>query len=150
VSHAGQGDFVKEVTLNLSDKPPPTAKWDELFSRPCSPGVARPATGLSNRGLPMPPLPHRFFRCCLSCAQAASATSPAGYIVNAGATATPGRFGKFRQLQGADRPDVTPGGQPASRFTWRTTDGSSTPSRWPATNLHEQPSFMTGQRKRLR
>jgi hypothetical protein len=25
--------------------------------------------------------------------------------------------------------DVTPGGQPASPFTWRTTDGSSTPNR---------------------
>jgi integrase len=26
--------------------------------------------------------------------------------------------------------DVTPGGRPASRFTWRTTHDSSTPSRW--------------------
>jgi signal transduction histidine kinase len=26
--------------------------------------------------------------------------------------------------------DVTPGGQPVSRFIWKTTDGSNTPSRW--------------------
>jgi site-specific recombinase XerD len=45
--------------------------------------------------------------------------------------------------------DVTPGGRPASRFTWRTTDGSSTPSRWPAMSLREQPSSTTGQRTRL-
>ena len=45
--------------------------------------------------------------------------------------------------------DVTPGGQPASRFTWKTTDGSSTPSRWPAMSLREQPNSTTGQRTRL-
>jgi integrase/recombinase XerD len=45
--------------------------------------------------------------------------------------------------------DVTPGGRPASRFTLRTMDGSSTPSRWPDTSLREQPSFTTAQRMRL-
>ena len=46
--------------------------------------------------------------------------------------------------------DVTPGGQPASPFTWRTTDGWSTPSRWLAMSLPERPSSMTGQRTKLR
>jgi hypothetical protein len=45
--------------------------------------------------------------------------------------------------------DVTPGEQPASRFTWRTTDGSSTPNRWPETSLRERPNFATGQRMLL-
>jgi hypothetical protein len=45
--------------------------------------------------------------------------------------------------------DVTPGGQPASPFTWRTTDGSSTPNRWRDTSPREQPNFTTGQRTRL-
>jgi integrase/recombinase XerD len=45
--------------------------------------------------------------------------------------------------------DVTPGGQRASRFTWRTTDGSSTPSRWPAMSLREQPNSMTGQKDEI-
>jgi hypothetical protein len=40
--------------------------------------------------------------------------------------------------------DVTPGGQPASQFTWRTADGSSTPNRWQDTSRPEQPSYMTG------
>ena len=39
--------------------------------------------------------------------------------------------------------DVTRGAQPASRFIWSTTDGSSTPSRWPAMSLREPPSYMT-------
>jgi hypothetical protein len=34
--------------------------------------------------------------------------------------------------------DVTPGGRLASRFTWRMTDGSSTPSRWRDMSLREQ------------
>ena len=42
-----------------------------------------------------------------------------------------------------------PGGQPASRFIWRTTDGSSTPSKWPGMSLREQPSSTTGQRTKL-
>ena len=33
---------------------------------------------------------------------------------------------------------VTPGGQQTSRFTWRTTDGSSTPTRWLGMSLREQ------------
>jgi integrase/recombinase XerD len=45
--------------------------------------------------------------------------------------------------------DVTPGGQPASPFTWRTTDGSNTPNRWRDTSPREQPNFTTGQRTRL-
>jgi hypothetical protein len=45
--------------------------------------------------------------------------------------------------------DVTPGAQPASRFTWRTTDGSSTPNRWLDTSLRERRSYTTGQRTRL-
>ena len=45
--------------------------------------------------------------------------------------------------------DVTPGGQPASPFTWRTTDGWSTPNRWQDTSPREQPNFTTGQRTRL-
>jgi len=40
--------------------------------------------------------------------------------------------------------DLTPGEQPASRFTWRTTDRLSTPRRWPAMSLLEQPSSATG------
>jgi hypothetical protein len=40
-------------------------------------------------------------------------------------------------------------GRPASRFTCRTTDGSSTPSRWPDTSLPEQRSCTTGQRTKL-
>jgi hypothetical protein len=43
-----------------------------------------------------------------------------------------------------------PGEQPASRFTWKTTDGSSTPSRWRDMSLHELPSSTTGPRTRLR
>jgi hypothetical protein len=38
--------------------------------------------------------------------------------------------------------DVTLGGQPASRFTWRTTDAWSRPNRWPDTSLREQSSYM--------
>src|SRR4029077_17279076 len=45
--------------------------------------------------------------------------------------------------------DVTPGGQPGSQFTWRMRGGSSTPSRWPAMSLHEQPNCTNGQRTRL-
>jgi hypothetical protein len=41
------------------------------------------------------------------------------------------------------------GVRPASRFIWRTTDGSSTPSRWPAMSLREQPNFTIGQRTKL-
>jgi hypothetical protein len=41
-----------------------------------------------------------------------------------------------------------PGGQPASPFTWRTTDGWSTLSRWRDTSPREQPSFTTEQRTR--
>jgi integrase len=41
------------------------------------------------------------------------------------------------------------GGRPASRFTWRMTDGSSTPNRWPDTSLHELPSSTTGQKTKL-
>jgi len=36
-----------------------------------------------------------------------------------------------------------------SQFTWKTTDGSSTPGRWPATSLRGQPSSTIGQRTRL-
>jgi len=39
--------------------------------------------------------------------------------------------------------DVTPGGQLASRFTWKTTDGLSTHNRW-GMSLPEQPNFTTG------
>jgi integrase len=39
--------------------------------------------------------------------------------------------------------DVTPGGQPASRFTWKTTAGLSMPNRWPDMNLHALQSFTT-------
>jgi hypothetical protein len=28
-----------------------------------------------------------------------------------------------------------------THFTWRTTDGSNMPSRWPGMSLHEQPNF---------
>jgi site-specific recombinase XerC len=45
--------------------------------------------------------------------------------------------------------DVTPGGRPASRFTWRTTDGLSTHNRWRGMSLLEQPNFTTGQRTKL-
>jgi RadC-like JAB domain len=38
---------------------------------------------------------------------------------------------------------------PALRFTWRTTDGSSTPNRWPVMSLREQPNSTTGQRTKL-
>jgi hypothetical protein len=45
---------------------------------------------------------------------------------------------------------ITPVGCHTWRATgWKTTDGSSTPSRWPAMSLREQPSYMTGQRTRL-
>ena len=37
----------------------------------------------------------------------------------------------------------------ASPFTWRTTDGWSTPSRWRDTSPREQPNFTTEQRTRL-
>ena len=47
------------------------------------------------------------------------------------------------------RLDVTLGGQPGSPFTWRTTDGWSTPSRWRDTSPREQPNFTIGQRTRL-
>ena len=46
--------------------------------------------------------------------------------------------------------DVTPGEQPASRFTWKTTDGSNTPSRWLDMSLHELPNSTIGQRTKLR
>jgi hypothetical protein len=64
---------------------------------------------------------------------------------------TPGlRFGSVRRRRAFSlQSDVTPGGQLASRFTWRTTDGSSTPSRWPDTSLREQPNSTTAQRTRL-
>src|ERR1700737_2877019 len=45
--------------------------------------------------------------------------------------------------------DVTPGGRPASRFIWRTTDVSNTPSRWPGMSRPARPSFTTEQRTRL-
>ena len=45
--------------------------------------------------------------------------------------------------------DVTPGGQPASRSIWRTTDDWNTRSRWPAMSLRERPSFTIGQRTKL-
>jgi hypothetical protein len=45
--------------------------------------------------------------------------------------------------------DVTPGEQPASPFTWRTTDDSNTPSRWRDTSPRELPNFTIGQRTRL-
>jgi hypothetical protein len=59
--------------------------------------------------------------------------------------ATPG----LRFESGPGRPafslplDVTPGGQPGSPFTWRTTDVWSTPSRWWDTSPREQPNFTT-------
>jgi hypothetical protein len=64
---------------------------------------------------------------------------------------TPGlRFGSGpRRRVFSPLSDVTLGGQPPSRFTWRTTDGSSTPSRWPELSLREQPSSTTGRRMRL-
>ena len=34
-------------------------------------------------------------------------------------------------------------------ITWRTTDGSSVPNRWPGMNLREQRNFTTGQRTKL-
>jgi hypothetical protein len=45
--------------------------------------------------------------------------------------------------------DVIPGGPPVSRFTWKTTDGLSTPSRWRDTSPREQPNFTTEQKTRL-
>jgi integrase/recombinase XerD len=36
-----------------------------------------------------------------------------------------------------------------SRFTWKTTDDSSTPNRWRDMSLREQPNFTIGQRTRL-
>jgi len=47
------------------------------------------------------------------------------------------------------RLDVTPGEQPASPFTSRTTDDSNTPSRWRDTSPRELPKFAIGQRTRL-
>src|SRR6202011_3771011 len=60
--------------------------------------------------------------------------------------AQPGlRFGRGPRRQAFSLPlDVTPGGQPVSRFTWKTTDGSNTPSRWRRTSLREQPSSTIG------
>src|SRR5271165_3432372 len=56
----------------------------------------------------------------------------------------------FREIQRCCRPfSLTPGGLPASPFTWRTTDGSSTRSRWPDMSLREQPNSTTAQRTRL-
>jgi hypothetical protein len=73
--------------------------------------------------------------------------------VNSLGTAMTGRGLRFgsglRQRVFSPLSDVTPGGQPVSRFTCKTTDGSSTPSRWPTMNLREQPNFTTGQRTRL-
>jgi integrase/recombinase XerD len=43
----------------------------------------------------------------------------------------------------------SPGGRPASRFIWKTTDASSTPSRWPGMNLRGQPNFTIGRRTKL-
>jgi hypothetical protein len=45
--------------------------------------------------------------------------------------------------------DVTLGAQPASPFTWKTTDDWSTPSKWRDTSPREQPNFTTEQRTRL-
>jgi hypothetical protein len=61
------------------------------------------------------------------------------------------QFGRGPRQRAFSRPsDVTPGEQPGSPFTWRTTDGSSMPSRWPDMSLREQLSYMTGQRTKLR
>ena len=64
---------------------------------------------------------------------------------------TPGlRFGSGQRQRVFSPPlDVTPGVRPVSRSTWKTTDGSSMPSRWPDMSLHEQPNSTTGQRTRL-
>ena len=47
------------------------------------------------------------------------------------------------------RLDVTPGEQPASPYTSRTTDDSNMPSRWRDTSPRELLNFAIGQRTRL-
>jgi hypothetical protein len=80
--------------------------------------------------------------------------------VNSAGTAVTGRalnrynawaaIRKRAKAAGFSRPsDVTPGARLASRFTWRMTDGSSTPSRWRDMSLREQRSSTIGRRTKL-
>src|ERR1700674_730425 len=49
------------------------------------------------------------------------------------------RFASDLDMLAFSRPsDVTRGGQPVSPFTWKTTDGLSTPNRWLDMSLREQ------------
>ena len=58
-------------------------------------------------------------------------------------------YGVYTRNVGDPLLDVTPGGQPASLFTWKTMGGLSTPSRWPGISLLEQQSSTAGQRTKL-